>query len=96
METQEQKAPAAGAEASDRLREVQSITALQDQAQICLSRHIESTYPDQPLRFGKILLLLPSLRKVRAQTIEDVFFRKTIGAISIERLLVDMLKSDSL
>ena len=78
------------------LREFHSVAALQDQAQVCLSKYIESTYRNQSFRFGKILLLLPSLRHVRGKTIEEVFFRKTIGAISIERLLVDMFKSESL
>ena len=78
------------------LREFHSVAALQDQAQVCLSKYIESTYRNQSFRFGKILLLLPSLRHVRGKTIEEVFFRKTIGGISIERLLVDMFKSESL
>ncbi|EEC14525.1 zinc finger, C4 type, putative [Ixodes scapularis] len=46
-----------------------------------------------PFRFGKLLLTLPCLRTVSATAIEDLFFRKTIGAIPIERLLCDMYKS---
>ena len=78
------------------LREFHSVAALQDQAQVCLSKYIESTYRNQSFRFGKMLLLLPSLKQIQGRTIEEVFFRKTIGAISIERLLVDMFKSESL
>ena len=44
-------------------------------------------------RFGKLLLLLPTLRVVSGITIEELFFRKTIGNIPIERLLVDMFKA---
>ncbi|CAG5127297.1 unnamed protein product [Candidula unifasciata] len=47
-------------------------------------------------RFGKLLLLLPSLRVISGLTIEEIFFRRTIGNIPIERLLVDMFKSRDL
>jgi hypothetical protein len=39
------------------------------------------------------LLLLPALRSVSSQTIEELFFKKTIGNISIERVILDMYKS---
>lgn len=63
---------------------------------MCLSKHIEGAYPTQPFRFGKMLLLLPTLKQINGKTIEEVFFRKTIGGIPIERLLVDMFKSETL
>ncbi|BFZ09550.1 hypothetical protein BsWGS_12589 [Bradybaena similaris] len=75
------------------LREFHSVATLQDQAQLTLNQYIRTAYPTQPFRFGKLLLLLPSLRVVSGMTIEELFFRKTIGNIPIERLLVDMFKS---
>ncbi|XP_050390272.1 nuclear receptor subfamily 2 group E member 1 [Patella vulgata] len=75
------------------LREFHTVATLQDQAQLTLNHYIRTAYPSQPFRFGKLLLLLPSLRAVSGQTIEEIFFRKTIGSIPIERLLVDMFKS---
>lgn len=75
------------------LRDVHAAAALQDQAQLTLSKYIQTAYPTQPFRFGKLLLSLPSLRTVSAVAIEDLFFRRTIGAIPIERLLCDMYKS---
>lgn len=53
-------------------------------------------YPTQPCRFGKLLLLLPSLRSVSPSTIEEVFFKKTIGNVPITRLLSDMYKSSDI
>lgn len=53
-------------------------------------------YPTQPCRFGKLLLLLPSLRSVTPSTIEEVFFKKTIGNVPITRLLSDMYKSSDI
>lgn len=53
-------------------------------------------YPTQPCRFGKLLLLLPALRSVSPSTIEEVFFKKTIGNVPITRLLSDMYKSSDI
>lgn len=76
------------------LRDVASVAALQDQAQLTLSKYIGSLYPtQQAFRFGRLLLTLPSLRAVTANSIEELFFRKTIGNIAIVRLLSDMYKS---
>ncbi|KAI1301249.1 Nuclear receptor subfamily 2 group E member 1 [Halotydeus destructor] len=79
--------------ATHELRDVTSVTTLQDQAQQALSKYGAVAYPMQPYRFGKLLLTLPSLRAVSGNTIEEIFFRKTIGSISIVTLLTDMYKS---
>ena len=76
------------------LQDLPAVACLQDQAQLTLSKYIQTSYPAQPFRFGKLLLMLPALKTVDGATIEEVFFRKTIGAIPIERLLVDMYKSN--
>ena len=75
------------------LKDLQYIISFQDQTQLTLSKYISSAYPTQPFRFGKLLLLLPALRTVSSQTIEELFFKKTIGNISIERVILDMYKS---
>ena len=82
--------------ASDEAREVRdqaAIAALQDQAQLTLSKYISGAYPVQPSRFGKLLLLLPSLKSVSSRTIEELFFKKTIGTIPIEKIICDMYKA---
>lgn len=63
---------------------------LQDQAQCILADYVRQRHPRQPTRFGRLLLLLPSLRAVRPPTVELLFFRDTIGDIPIARLLGDM------
>lgn len=63
---------------------------LQDQAQCILSDYVRQRYPRQPTRFGRLLLLLPSLRAIRPITVELLFFKDTIGEIPITRLLGDM------
>ena len=78
------------------LRDIPAAISLQDQAQLTLSRYVATAYPTQPLRFGRLLLLLPALRAIAATTIEELFFRKTIGNIPIERIISDMYKSGDL
>ncbi|KAL7045552.1 hypothetical protein ACKWTF_002259 [Chironomus riparius] len=72
------------------LCDVQPVEMLQDQAQCILSDHVRLRYSRQPTRFGRLLLLLPSLRAIRSVTIEMLFFKETIGNVPISRLLRDM------
>ena len=78
---------------SREVRDQAAVTALQDQAQLTLSKYISGAYPSQPSRFGKLLLLLPALRSVSSKTIEGLFFKKTIGTIPIEKIICDMYKA---
>ena len=78
------------------VRDQAAISALQDQAQLTLSKYISSAYPSQPSRFGKLLLLLPSLKTVSSKSIEELFFKKTIGTIPIERIICDMYKNGAM
>ena len=75
------------------LRDPQRIEMYQDQAQIMLNDYVRRHYPGQQVRFGKLLLNLPSLRMTNTKTIETLFFRQTIGSVAIESLLCDMFKS---
>ncbi|XP_046414267.1 protein dissatisfaction [Neodiprion virginianus] len=76
------------------LHEGQPVQMLQDQAQCILGDYVRSRYPRQPTRFGRLLLLLPSLRAVNPSTVELLFFRETIGEIPIARLLGDMYQME--
>ena len=75
------------------LRDIENIASFQEQTQVTLSKYDLHVYPSQPFRFGQLVLLMPLLRSVSSQTIEQVFFKKTIGNISIERVILDMYKS---
>jgi len=77
------------------LRDTAAISSLQDQTQLTLSKYITSSKPQQPHRFGKLLLLLPSLRSVSSSTIHSLFFKNTIGEIPLQRIVTDMFKSES-
>jgi hypothetical protein len=75
------------------LRDYLQVELLQDQAQVMLTEYCLTNHPANKLRFGKLLLQLSSLKAVGPRSIEEVFFRRTIGNIPIERLLCDMFKS---
>jgi nuclear receptor subfamily 2 group E protein 3 len=70
------------------LKDPQLVENLQDQAQMMLSQHVSN-----PSRFGKLLLVLPTLKSIGVNRIEKLYFSQTIGNLSIEKLLSDLLKN---
>ncbi|VVC89845.1 unnamed protein product, partial [Leptidea sinapis] len=74
------------------LSETQPVEMLQDQAQCILADYVRTRYTRQPTRFGRLLLLLPSLRAVRPRSIEQLLFRDTVGDVSVATLLHDMYR----
>lgn len=77
------------------LENIEAVSSLQDLAQITLSKYVEFAYPTQPSRFGKLLLLLPSLKCISSLTIEDVFFRQSVGLVGIEKIIVSSYLSQN-
>ncbi|XP_059191872.1 photoreceptor-specific nuclear receptor [Centropristis striata] len=75
------------------LKDPEQVENLQDQSQVLLGQHIHSVYPSQSARFGRLLLLLPSLHFVSSEKIEQLFFHRTIGSTPMEKLLCDMFKN---
>ncbi|KAG8576310.1 hypothetical protein GDO81_009826 [Engystomops pustulosus] len=75
------------------LKDPEQVENLQDQSQMMLAQHTRSHYPTQPVRFGKLLLLSPSLRFISSERIELLFFHRTIGNTPMEKLLCDMFKN---
>lgn len=58
-----------------------------------LQSHDIRTYPNQIRRADSALDMIPLLRTVSREFIRDLFFRKTIGDMAVEKLLCDMYKS---
>uniref|UniRef100_A0A914ZT16 Photoreceptor-specific nuclear receptor n=1 Tax=Parascaris univalens TaxID=6257 RepID=A0A914ZT16_PARUN len=71
------------------LKDFAHVEELQDQAQQMLARH---SMAFGPIRFGRLLLLLPLLRTVGADKIEKMFFETTFGSMSIEKIICKMYK----
>ncbi|XP_065118439.1 nuclear receptor subfamily 2 group F member 1-B [Paramisgurnus dabryanus] len=77
------------------LSDVPHIEGLQEKSQCALEEYVRSQYPNQPMRFGKLLLRLPALRMVSSAVIEQLFFVRLVGKTPIETLIRDMLLSGS-
>ncbi|XP_022597132.1 COUP transcription factor 2-like isoform X2 [Seriola dumerili] len=77
------------------LSDVAHVDGLQEKSQCALEEYVRSQYPNQPNRFGKLLLRLPSLRTVSSSVIEQLFFVRLVGKTPIETLIRDMLLSGS-
>ena len=76
------------------LSEVRPVELMQDQAQCILADYVRHRYPRQLTRFGRLLLLLPCLRLVRSSTVELLFFKDTLGDVSIQRVLADIYSNN--
>lgn len=77
------------------LSDMAHVEGLQEKSQCALEEYVRSQYPNQPNRFGKLLLRLPSLRTVSSSVIEQLFFVRLVGKTPIETLIRDMLLSGS-
>ncbi|XP_069962094.1 protein tailless [Bactrocera oleae] len=66
------------------------ISGLYEEARSTLQAYVMRTKPTQPLRFQALVGIVPLLSKVSGFTIEELFFRKTIGEVNIVRLISDM------
>ncbi|XP_071550840.1 photoreceptor-specific nuclear receptor isoform X1 [Panulirus ornatus] len=75
------------------LKDSAQVESLQDQAQVMLSQHVRAHYPARPARFGRLLLLLASLRSPPPPRVQALFFTATIGNTPMEKILCDMYKS---
>ncbi|KAK4294898.1 hypothetical protein Pmani_032506 [Petrolisthes manimaculis] len=75
------------------LKDTSQVESLQDQAQVMLSQHVRAHYPARPARFGRLLLLLASLRAPPPPRVQALFFTATIGNTPMEKILCDMYKS---
>lgn len=64
---------------------------LQERTQCALEDYIRTQYPNQPTRFGKLLLRLPSLRLIRPGTVEELFFPSIGLGNTVESALNEML-----
>ncbi|XP_071950743.1 nuclear receptor subfamily 2 group F member 1-B-like [Antedon mediterranea] len=74
-------------ESHGKLRETKKAEMLRDQAQVFLAQFEQDLNPQSPARFGKLLLGLPCLKQVDKQTLEEVFFGRTIERSELQRLM---------
>lgn len=73
-----------------KLEDTSKIITYRDEAIADLAAHINVTKSIQPLRLKNLMLLLDQLKRVSSYTIEELFFRRTIGEVTIVKVMVDM------
>lgn len=69
------------------LSDIAHIESLQEKSQCALEEYCRTQYPNQPTRFGKLLLRLPSLRTVSSQ-VSFILFKFVILITQILRFTV--------
>ncbi|CAG9789000.1 unnamed protein product [Diatraea saccharalis] len=77
-----------------RLQDLPAVAALQDHSKIILNEYVARTYPLALTRAGRLLHQLNNIRRVPSSVIVELFFRSTIGEISIEKIISDMYRSE--
>ncbi|XP_046404348.1 retinoic acid receptor RXR-alpha-B-like isoform X3 [Ischnura elegans] len=75
------------------LKSRRQVESLREKVYAALEEHAKSTHPDEPGRFAKLLLRLPSLRSIGLKCLEHLFFFRLIGDVPIDTFLVEMLES---
>lgn len=74
-----------------RLQEPSKISSLQSEAITDLVSYLNLAKAAQPLRYKSVMLLLEQLKSISGSTIEELFFRRTIGEeANIVRVILDM------
>ncbi|OXU25759.1 hypothetical protein TSAR_016082 [Trichomalopsis sarcophagae] len=73
-----------------KLRDVHSIMKLKDAAQAALCTKVDVSNAVGAVKYSKIVLLIPMLKHISAHSIEELFFRKTIGESPMERIICDV------
>lgn len=77
------------------LKSQQEVEILREKVYAALEEYTRTTHPDEPGRFAKLLLRLPSLRSIGLKCLEHLFFYRLIGDAPIDTFLVEMLESPS-
>lgn len=72
------------------LIETEKVASLFEEAKLNLMNYMQVTYPNQPIRFQTIMKIIRQTYHISTFTLEELFFRKTIGDITIVRLISDM------
>jgi len=53
-----------------------------------LRDHLVDCKPDQPVRFGKLLLMLPEMKRISPKVIEEILYQQNFGTLNLHTLLV--------
>lgn len=74
------------------LQEPNKTMKLHDDAIQTLATYISISKPTQPLRYKNLMIILDQLKTVSSFTIEELFFRRNIGHVTIAKVIPDMYR----
>lgn len=77
------------------LKSIQEVSLFREKIYAALEEYTRVSWPDDPGRFAKLLLRLPSIRSIGLKCLEHLFFFRVIGDPPIEDFLMEMLESQS-
>ena len=69
------------------------IAAVADQAHVALAQSMMIKTGNNPLQFAKMMMILAEIENISSDFIHQQFFKDTLGDISIDVIVMDMLKS---
>ncbi|XP_071497416.1 estrogen-related receptor gamma-like [Diadema antillarum] len=72
------------------LTELDNVRALQRRFLECLQNHARDTYPKEPKRYGKLLLRLPTLRKVSNTAMDHLLRMRVTGRVEVTSLVDEL------
>ncbi|XP_066901708.1 retinoic acid receptor RXR isoform X4 [Halyomorpha halys] len=78
------------------LRSIGEVETLREKVYAALEEYTRSTHPEEPGRFAKLLLRLPSLRSIGLKCLEPLFFYRVLHDIPLDTFLLQMLESSDL
>ncbi|KAL0113666.1 hypothetical protein PUN28_012657 [Cardiocondyla obscurior] len=77
------------------LKSVQEVSTLREKIYAALEEYTRVNCPNDPGRFAKLLLRLPSIRSIGLKCLEHMFFSKLIGEAPVEGFLTEALETPS-
>jgi hypothetical protein len=77
------------------LRDQSQVDVMQDQAQVLLADYCRTHHCQQVTRFGRLLMLLNLIRGIGKETVLKAFFSSTLGNMSMDSLLSEMLRANT-
>jgi hypothetical protein len=69
--------------------------ALSDQMHITMARYQQLQYSPQPLRSFSVMMQVGAIREIAGRWLEQLFFKDSIGAVPMCRLVADLYRSSS-
>ncbi|XP_044726710.1 retinoic acid receptor RXR-alpha-B isoform X2 [Chrysoperla carnea] len=77
------------------LKSAADVEILREKVYAVLEEYTRTAHPNEPGRFAKLLLRLPSLRSIGLKCLEHLFFFRLIGDVPIDTFLTEMLENPS-